>query len=57
MTDHPNLPPAKPCTNPRHTGAIRDQFGCNGPDPAEQAAPTSTEKDTLTGDSTPATPR
>lgn len=27
-------PPATPCTDPRHTGAIREQLGCTGPDPA-----------------------
>lgn len=27
-------PPAQPCTDPRHTGPIREQLGCNGPDPA-----------------------
>ncbi|MER7697015.1 hypothetical protein [Streptomyces sp. NPDC096095] len=30
------LPAAEePCTDPRHTGPIRAQLGCNGPDPAE----------------------
>jgi hypothetical protein len=28
------LPPEQPCTDPRHTGAIREQLGCTGPDPA-----------------------
>ncbi|MFC9247775.1 hypothetical protein ACFT7S_28315 [Streptomyces sp. NPDC057136] len=28
------LPPTQPCTDPRHTGAIREQLGCSGPDPA-----------------------
>ncbi|MFG3140783.1 hypothetical protein ACGFZA_31830 [Streptomyces sp. NPDC048211] len=28
------LPPALPCTDPRHTGSIREQLGCTGPDPA-----------------------
>lgn len=27
------LPPTQLCTDPHHTGAIREQFGCNGPDP------------------------
>ncbi|MFG2589077.1 hypothetical protein [Streptomyces sp. NPDC048438] len=27
-------PDEQPCTDPRHTGAIRDQLGCSGPDPA-----------------------
>ncbi|WP_327710068.1 hypothetical protein OG912_16965 [Streptomyces sp. NBC_00464] len=38
-----------PCTNPRHTGPLRAQLGCNGPDPTSIA----TEKDTPTGESTP----
>lgn len=29
-----SLPPAQPCTDPRHTGPIREQLGCSGPDPA-----------------------
>ncbi|WP_329141026.1 zinc finger domain-containing protein [Streptomyces sp. NBC_00670] len=29
-----SLPSARLCTDPRHTGPIREQFGCNGPDPA-----------------------
>ncbi|MFE2021328.1 hypothetical protein ACFW9O_25100 [Streptomyces sp. NPDC059499] len=29
-----SLPPVQPCTDPRHTGAIREQLGCAGPDPA-----------------------
>lgn len=41
MTNQPTprgtgLPPGKPCTDPRHTGAIREQLGCNGPDPAQE---------------------
>ncbi|MFE4691726.1 hypothetical protein ACFRH6_16905 [Streptomyces sp. NPDC056749] len=28
------LPPVQPCTDPRHTGRIREQLGCTGPDPA-----------------------
>lgn len=28
------LPPAQPCTDPRHTGPIRERLGCTGPDPA-----------------------
>ncbi|MFG2671384.1 hypothetical protein [Streptomyces sp. NPDC048445] len=32
--DEPALPPEQPCTNPRHTGAIRERLGCSGPDPA-----------------------
>ncbi|MFE6853455.1 hypothetical protein ACFVDH_22025 [Streptomyces sp. NPDC057674] len=28
-----NLPPTEPCTDPRHTGRIREQLGCTGPDP------------------------
>lgn len=27
------LPPEQPCTDPRHTGAIREQLGCTGPAP------------------------
>ncbi|MEU4178176.1 hypothetical protein [Streptomyces sp. NPDC026589] len=27
---------AEPCTDPSHTGPIRAQLGCTGPDPAEQ---------------------
>ncbi|MEE4493538.1 hypothetical protein [Streptomyces sp. BE230] len=38
------------CTDPRHTGPIRTQLGCNGPDPAS----TATEKDTPKDESTPA---
>ncbi|MFI7239322.1 hypothetical protein [Streptomyces cyaneofuscatus] len=30
--------PIQACTDPRHTGALREQLGCNGPDPAEQAS-------------------
>lgn len=30
------LPPEQPCTDPRHTGAIREQLGCTGPDPAAE---------------------
>ncbi|MFJ9979663.1 hypothetical protein [Streptomyces cyaneofuscatus] len=26
--------PIQACTDPRHTGALRARFGCNGPDPA-----------------------
>ncbi|WP_326698020.1 hypothetical protein OG909_12120 [Streptomyces sp. NBC_01754] len=29
----------EPCTDPRHTGPIRDQLGCNGPDPAAGTGP------------------
>lgn len=29
-----STPPAQPCTDLRHTGAIRAQLGCSGPDPA-----------------------
>lgn len=29
------LPAAEPCTDPRHTGPIRAQLGCTGPDPAD----------------------
>ncbi|MFF1600751.1 hypothetical protein ACFVYV_25135 [Streptomyces mirabilis] len=28
-----SLPPVQPCTDPRHTGAIRERLGCVGPDP------------------------
>lgn len=28
------LPAEQPCADPRHTGAIREQLGCSGPDPA-----------------------
>ncbi|MGW2591977.1 hypothetical protein ACWCXC_17160 [Streptomyces sp. NPDC001515] len=28
------LPPEQPCTDPRHTGPLREQLGCSGPDPA-----------------------
>ncbi|THA78392.1 hypothetical protein E6R60_05770 [Streptomyces sp. A0642] len=28
------LPAEQPCTDPRHTGAIRERLGCSGPDPA-----------------------
>ncbi|TXS36952.1 hypothetical protein [Streptomyces sp. OR43] len=43
-----------PCTNPRHTGPLRAQLGCNEPDPVSCA----TEKDTPAGESTPvSTPR
>ncbi|MGW7473684.1 hypothetical protein ACWGIT_19075 [Streptomyces cyaneofuscatus] len=28
--------PNQACTDPRHTGPLRAQLGCNGPDPAEQ---------------------
>ncbi len=28
--------PTEACTDPRHTGALREQLGCNGPDPADQ---------------------
>ncbi|MFB6943214.1 hypothetical protein ACFWGL_17030 [Streptomyces sp. NPDC060286] len=34
MPNKPNLPAAEPCTDPRHTGSVRDQLGCTGPDPA-----------------------
>ncbi|MGW1813304.1 hypothetical protein ACWCQM_06995 [Streptomyces sp. NPDC002125] len=34
VTPGASLPPAQPCTDPRHTGAIREQLGCTGPDPA-----------------------
>ncbi|MEU2120027.1 hypothetical protein ABZ567_31320 [Streptomyces sp. NPDC016459] len=27
-------PTPEPCTDPRHTGRIREQLGCTGPDPA-----------------------
>ncbi|WP_405195155.1 hypothetical protein [Streptomyces anulatus] len=30
-----DLQAAGPCTDPRHTGPIRAQLGCTGPDPAE----------------------
>jgi hypothetical protein len=30
MTEH--LPPTQPCTDPRHTGPVREQLGCTGPD-------------------------
>ncbi|MGW2550050.1 hypothetical protein [Streptomyces sp. NPDC001635] len=30
-----SLPSVQPCTNPRHTGEIRERLGCVGPDPAE----------------------
>lgn len=30
----PGLPAQRPCTDPRHTGALRTQLGCAGPDPA-----------------------
>jgi hypothetical protein len=30
--------PQQPCTDPRHTGRIREQLGCTGPDPAEAQA-------------------
>ncbi|MFF9568471.1 hypothetical protein [Streptomyces sp. NPDC014685] len=33
-----HLPPTKPCTDPRHTGPIRAQLGCNGPGPADGPA-------------------
>lgn len=33
-----NLPPAEPCTDPRHTGALRERFGCVGPDPGPAVA-------------------
>ncbi|MFJ8760808.1 hypothetical protein [Streptomyces cyaneofuscatus] len=29
--------PIQACTDPRHTGALREQLGCNGPNPADQA--------------------
>ncbi|MFJ8844316.1 hypothetical protein ACIRFF_15590 [Streptomyces cyaneofuscatus] len=29
--------PIQACTDPRHTGALRAQLGCNGPGPADQA--------------------
>ncbi|WP_430479331.1 zinc finger domain-containing protein [Streptomyces sp. P11-1] len=29
------LPAVEACTDPRHTGPIRSQLGCTGPDPAE----------------------
>ncbi|MFB7029643.1 MULTISPECIES: hypothetical protein [unclassified Streptomyces] len=29
-----NIPYTTPCTDPRHTGPIRKQLGCTGPDPA-----------------------
>lgn len=29
------LPPEQPCTDPRHTGPIREQLGCVDPAPAE----------------------
>lgn len=29
------LPAAEACTDPRHTGSIRAQLGCTGPDPAD----------------------
>ncbi|MFI7236132.1 hypothetical protein [Streptomyces cyaneofuscatus] len=32
--------PIQACTDPRHTGALRAQLGCNGPDPADQAVAT-----------------
>ncbi|MGW0545277.1 hypothetical protein ACWD0D_34025 [Streptomyces griseoincarnatus] len=32
--------PIQACTDPRHTGALREQLGCNGPDPADQAVDT-----------------
>ncbi|MFE4649309.1 hypothetical protein [Streptomyces sp. NPDC056707] len=28
------LPAEQPCADPRHTGALREQLGCSGPDPA-----------------------
>lgn len=28
------LPAEQPCADPRHTGAVREQLGCSGPDPA-----------------------
>ncbi|MEV6124893.1 hypothetical protein AB0M23_31035, partial [Streptomyces sp. NPDC052077] len=31
-------PPAQPCTDPRHTGRIRAQLGCTGPDPTDATA-------------------
>ncbi|MET7648348.1 hypothetical protein ABZS83_32950 [Streptomyces sp. NPDC005426] len=39
MADEPQrpetgLPAEQPCTDPRHTGAIRERLGCSGPDPA-----------------------
>lgn len=30
--------PTEPCTDPRHTGRIREQLGCVGPDPAATEA-------------------
>lgn len=35
-----SLPPAVPCTDPRHTGALRARLGCVGPDTAEDDTPT-----------------
>ncbi|NEC29565.1 hypothetical protein G3I20_24005 [Streptomyces sp. SID8111] len=32
-------PAAEQCTDPRHTGRIRAQLGCTGPDPAEPGTP------------------
>ncbi|MGI5143309.1 hypothetical protein [Streptomyces sp. CA-106110] len=33
------LPPVQPCTHLHHTGAIREQLWCAGPDPADQPTP------------------
>ncbi|MET7759758.1 hypothetical protein ABZT27_34415 [Streptomyces sp. NPDC005389] len=33
------IPPTEPCTDPRHTGRIREQLGCVGPDPAARVEP------------------
>lgn len=32
MSDN-NLPPVQPCTDPDHTGAVRERLGCAGPEP------------------------
>ncbi|MEV3995784.1 hypothetical protein AB0K62_08840 [Streptomyces halstedii] len=40
VTPGAGLPPAQPCTDPRHTVAVREQLGCTGPDPASAVTDT-----------------